>query len=58
MKDERKVVGNIIKAKAKHVSNNIDCQRRFGSNWKTKEVYGVAVDVENIVNDKTKSKKQ
>jgi hypothetical protein len=57
MKDERKVVGNIITAKAKHVSNSIEFQRLSGSNWKTKEVYGVFVDVGNIVNDKTKSKK-
>jgi hypothetical protein len=32
-------------------------KRRHGSNWNTKMLYGVVVDVENIMNPTTKSSK-
>jgi hypothetical protein len=53
----RKVVGNRIRAKAKHVTSDVECKRRYGSNWKTKMLYGVVVDVENIINPTLKSNK-
>jgi hypothetical protein len=56
MVDPRKVVGNHIRAKAKHVTSDAECKRRYGSNWNTKMLYGVVVDVENIVNPTTKTR--
>jgi hypothetical protein len=57
MVDPQKVVCNHIRAKAKHVTSDAECKRRYGSNWNTKMLYGVVVDVENIVNATTKTSK-
>jgi hypothetical protein len=57
MVDLRKVIGNYIRANAKHVTSDDECMRRYGSNWNTKMLYGVVVDVENIINPTTKTSK-
>jgi hypothetical protein len=57
MVDPRKIVGNHIRAKAKHVTSDAECKHRYGSNLNTKMLYGVVVGVENIINTTTKSSK-
>jgi hypothetical protein len=57
MVDPQKVVGNPIRAKANHVTSDAECKRRYGANWNTKMLYGVVVDVENIVNPTTNTRK-
>jgi hypothetical protein len=42
----------------KHVTSDAECKRRYGSNWNTKMMYGVVVNVENIINPTTKAAKQ
>jgi hypothetical protein len=55
--DPRKVVGNHIRSKSKYVTSDAECKRRYGSNWNTKMLYGVVVEVENTINPTTKSNK-
>jgi hypothetical protein len=55
MVDPRKVVGNHIREKAKHVTSDAECKRRYGSNWNTKTLYGVVVNVENIIKQQQKA---
>lgn len=49
MVDQRRVVGAIIHAKARHVTSIQECNRRFGANAKTKLVQGVVLAVEDTV---------
>jgi hypothetical protein len=53
----QKVIGIHIRAKSKHGTSDAKCKRRYGSNWNMKLLYGVVVDVENIVNPTTKTRK-
>ena len=45
MVDPRKVVGNIVIAKACHITSLAECARRYGANKQTKTLEGVVVDV-------------
>jgi hypothetical protein len=38
-------LGNLVKAKAIHVTNLKECQRRFGAEAKTEMVHGVIIDI-------------
>ena len=46
--DKRRVVGETVHAKACHVTNLAECERRYGAKLKTKEVVGVVVSVEYV----------
>jgi hypothetical protein len=46
--DPRRVVGGKIKAKAMHVTNAAEAQRRYGSLWKKKWIAGVVVECEAV----------
>ena len=50
--DPRRVVGARVSAKANAVTNDAECARRYGSNRKTKLLYGV---VSEICNEPTKT---
>ena len=41
--DPRKVVGNVVLAKACHITSDAECKRLYGSNWNTKMVQGTIV---------------
>ena len=43
--DPRRVAGNIVHAKAIHVTNLAECARRYGSKKKTKKLRGVVQNV-------------
>ena len=43
--DERPAIGAKVIAKAVHVTNLAECTRRFGSNAKTKEIFGTVIEV-------------
>jgi hypothetical protein len=43
--DSRKIVGNIIVAKAIHVTNSKTCMAIYGSEYKVKELQGTITDV-------------
>ena len=43
--DPRRIVGNIVHAKAIHVTNLAECARRYGSKKKTKKLRGVVQNV-------------
>ena len=45
LNDPRRVVGNIVYAKATAVTSLSECARRYGSNSKTKELHGVVKEV-------------
>lgn len=47
VRDNRRVVGSRISAKAIHVTSHAECARRYGSNSKAKEVFGTVVEVLN-----------
>ena len=48
--DPRHIVSSMVKAKACHVMNLVECARRYGSNSKTKRVQGVITHVEVVKN--------
>lgn len=50
MVDHRKVIGNLVKAKAIHVTNLAECARKYGANSKTFVVQGHVVDVVTDIN--------
>ena len=43
--DPHRIVGNIVHAKAIHVTNLAECARRYGSKKKTKKLRGVVQNV-------------
>jgi hypothetical protein len=45
--DERTVVGSAVHARAKFVTAEAECKRRYGANFKTKEVDGIVLSAEN-----------
>ena len=51
--DPRRIVGNMVEAKACHVTNLAECARHYWSNSKTKKVQGIVTDVEVIKNSTT-----
>ena len=50
MTEPRRTIGGHIKAKACHVSSEAECKRRFGRNWKSKEVFGSVVELKSTRN--------
>jgi hypothetical protein len=44
-RDKRRTIGARVIAKAIHVTNLAECKRRYGSNAKTKEIWGTVVEV-------------
>jgi hypothetical protein len=55
MVDPRRVTGNIVIAKACHVTNLAECARRYGAKKSRKMVEGIVVDV--IMNRRDPAKK-
>ena len=51
--DPRRQVGSVVYAKAFHVTCASECQRRYGSEWKNKEVCGLVTCVSIESNEKT-----
>ena len=51
--DPRKIVGNIVEAKALHVTSLAECTRRYGANKASKMLKGVVVDTTTTTSSKT-----
>ena len=51
--DPQKIVGNIVEAKALHVTSLAECTRRYGANKSSKMLKGVVVDTTTTTSLKT-----